>query len=326
MGVTFTSEQQAVIDARNCNILVSAAAGSGKTAVLVERIIQMILEGYDIDHLLVVTFTKAAAAQMKEKITLAIQKRLLEEPDNKHLQKQETLIHNAQITTIDSFCQYVLRNNFNAIGIDPSFRVADDGELRLLQEEVMQDMLENEYESCQDGDDFTYCMEYFSTGSNDKKVEEYISQLYRFSMSMPWPEDWINERARDYKLEGKPFEELDFVKSCVEMAQGEIKEYISRLDAAQKLCLESDGPYMYGDTLDADKASVSALLQYNTYDQLFDGLRTVSFGRLPGKKDDSVNPAKKEKVQEIRKSIKDGISKLIDTYFALPSETVVKQM
>nr|WP_297707657.1 helicase-exonuclease AddAB subunit AddA [uncultured Butyrivibrio sp.] len=326
MGVTFTSEQQAVIDARNCNILVSAAAGSGKTAVLVERIIQMILEGYDIDHLLVVTFTKAAAAQMKEKITLAIQKRLLEEPDNKHLQKQETLIHNAQITTIDSFCQYVLRNNFNAIGIDPSFRVADDGELRLLQEEVMQDMLENEYESCQDGDDFTYCMEYFSTGSNDKKVEEYISQLYRFSMSMPWPEDWINERARDYKLEGKPFEELDFVKSCVEMAQGEIKEYISRLDAAQKLCLESDGPYMYGDTLDADKASVSALLQYNTYDQLFDGLRTVSFGRLPGKKDDSVNPAKKEKIQEIRKSIKDGISKLIDTYFALPSETVVKQM
>ena len=115
MGVTFTEEQQAVIDARKCNILVSAAAGSGKTAVLVERIIQMISSDTDIDHLLVVTFTKAAASQMREKITAAIQERLLKDPDNTHLQKQETLIHNAQITTIDSFCQYVLRNNFNVI-------------------------------------------------------------------------------------------------------------------------------------------------------------------------------------------------------------------
>ena len=104
MGVNFTEEQQAVIDARDANILVSAAAGSGKTAVLVERIIQMISSDMDIDHLLVVTFTKAAAAQMKEKITLAIQEKLLTDPDNKHLQKQETLIHNAQITTILPVC------------------------------------------------------------------------------------------------------------------------------------------------------------------------------------------------------------------------------
>ena len=177
MGISFTDEQQSVIDVRDCNILVSAAAGSGKTAVLVERIIQMVLEGCDIDHLLVVTFTKAAASQMKEKITAAIQKKLMEEPDNKHLQKQETLIHNAQITTIDSFCQYVLRNNFNAIGVDPSFRVGDDGELRLLQEDVMQEMLEEEYARAKEegeGSDFLFCMDYFSTGSNDKKVESYI--------------------------------------------------------------------------------------------------------------------------------------------------------
>ena len=140
MGVEFTKEQQAVIDARDCNILVSAAAGSGKTAVLVERIIGMVLSGLDVDHLLVVTFTKAAAAQMKEKITAAIQEKLAQDPDNEHLQKQETLIHNAQITTIDSFCQYVIRNNFNTIGLDPSFRVADEGELKLLQEEVMSSM------------------------------------------------------------------------------------------------------------------------------------------------------------------------------------------
>ena len=109
---------------------------------------------------------------MKEKITAAIQKKLAAEPGNAHLQKQETLIHSAQITTIDSFCQYVIRNNFNAIGVDPSFRVGDDGELKLLKEEVIQDMLEEEYALAREAEDsdFLFCMEYFSSGSNDKKV------------------------------------------------------------------------------------------------------------------------------------------------------------
>ncbi len=328
MAVKFTEEQQAVIDARDCNILVSAAAGSGKTAVLVERIIQMINEGIDIDHLLVVTFTKAAASQMKEKITLAIQNKLLEEPDNKHLQKQETLIHNAQITTIDSFCQYVLRNNFNTIGIDPSFRVGDDGELRLLQEDVMQDMLEEEYAKCREGEnsDFLFCMEYFSTGSNDKKVEGYISELYKFAMSMPWPEDWINERARDYQIDGAEFDELSWVKACVDKTKAQLEEIVASIEAVEKICYESDGPYMYGDTLDADKSSISAALRYNTYDQLFDGLRGISFGRLPAKKDDSVNPDKKEYVKDVRDKVKKAISNMVEKYFALPSETIVDQM
>ncbi|SCY42154.1 helicase-exonuclease AddAB subunit AddA [Butyrivibrio sp. INlla14] len=331
MGISFTDEQQSVIDARDCNILVSAAAGSGKTAVLVERIIQMVLEGCDIDHLLVVTFTKAAASQMKEKITAAIQKKLMEEPDNKHLQKQETLIHNAQITTIDSFCQYVLRNNFNAIGVDPSFRVGDDGELRLLQEDVMQEMLEEEYARAKEegeGSDFLFCMDYFSTGSNDKKVESYISSLYRFSMSMPWPEDWISERARDYQLDGACFDELDWVIDCIDMTRTKVKEMVENLDAAEKICCESDGPYMYGDMLDGEKASVEAVLKYDTYDQLFDGLRIArnSFGRLPSKKDDSVNPDKREYVKDLRSSVKDDLGKLVETYFALPSETILDQM
>ncbi|MBO5621296.1 MAG: UvrD-helicase domain-containing protein, partial [Butyrivibrio sp.] len=188
MEVKFTEEQQAVIDAKDCNILVSAAAGSGKTAVLVERIIRMISKDLDVDHLLVVTFTKAAAAQMKSKITAAIQKELSKDPENQHLQRQETLIHNAQITTIDSFCQYIIRNNFNTIGLDPSFRVGDEGELTLLQEEVMSELMEEEY-GASDGkkdSDFLFCMEYFATGSRDTKASEYINQLFKYSMSMPW--------------------------------------------------------------------------------------------------------------------------------------------
>ena len=165
--MNFTEEQQEVIDARGCNVLVSAAAGSGKTAVLVERIIQLITDrnAVDIDHLLVVTFTRAAAAQMKERITQAIEKKLENDPENVHLQRQETLIHNAQITTIDSFCQYVIRNNFNEIDLDPSYRVADEGEMKLLHRDVMVELLEKEYEMA--NPDFLFCSEYFSTGNND---------------------------------------------------------------------------------------------------------------------------------------------------------------
>ena len=328
MAVEFTKEQQAVIDARDCNILVSAAAGSGKTAVLVERIIQMITSDMDIDHLLVVTFTKAAASQMREKITLAIADKLKEDPDNKHLQKQETLIHNAQITTIDSFCQYVVKNNFNALGIDPSFRVGDDGELRLLQEEVMQDLLEEEYQLAGDnaGSDFLYCMEYFSTGHSDKQVEEYIQQLYRFAMSMPWPEDWIRERAGDYDIESGSFNELSWVKDCVEMGRRELQEIVESYNVAVKICEEPDGPYMYAQTLEEERDSFEAALKKDSYDGLFDGLRTISYGKLSPKKDDSVDLEKREYVKELREKIKKRLTKLIDTYFALPSEIVVEQM
>ena len=148
MGMNFTPEQQKVIELHNSNILVSAAAGSGKTAVLVERIIRMICEGEhpaDIDRLLIVTFTNAAAAEMRERIAAGIAARLEADPGNDHIQKQSTLLHNAQITTIDSFSLFLIRNHFNEIGLDPDFRVADEGEIKLLQQEVLGQLLEDAY-------------------------------------------------------------------------------------------------------------------------------------------------------------------------------------
>ena len=192
MAISFTPEQQKVIELRDRNILVSAAAGSGKTAVLVERIIRMITdEEYpvDIDRLLVVTFTNAAAAEMRERISQAINKRLELTPESIHLQKQATLLHNAQITTIDSFCLFLIRNNFNDIGLDPGFRVADESEMRLLKQDVLSELLEQWYQNGEES--FLDCVEYFTGGSNDRLLEEYISKLYEFSMSNPWPEEWI---------------------------------------------------------------------------------------------------------------------------------------
>ena len=145
----FTKDQQQAITLRDKNILVSAAAGSGKTAVLVERIIQIISEGEhpaDIDRLLVVTFTSAAASEMRERITDAISEKLSSDPENEHLQRQSALIHNAQITTIHSFCLFVIRNHFQEIGLDPAFRVADEGEIGLMMQDVLEEVLEDQGE------------------------------------------------------------------------------------------------------------------------------------------------------------------------------------
>ena len=182
MGVSWTREQQQVIDLRKRNILVSAAAGSGKTAVLVERIIKMITEGehpVDIDRLLVVTFTNAAAAEMRERIGAAIEKALEEHPDSEHLQRQLTLIHNAQITTIDSFCLYVIRNHFHEIDLEPDFRIGDEGELKLLKEDVLRGVLESNYE--QMTPEFAAFAKGYVSGKSDAKVA-YIYQKSMIEM------------------------------------------------------------------------------------------------------------------------------------------------
>lgn len=137
-----------VITLRDRNILVSAAAGSGKTAVLVQRILSKIMDPVkpvDIDRLLIMTFTRAAAGEMRERIERALDQALAEDPDNEHLQRQMTLIHTAQITTIDGFCSYVIRNYFHLIGLDPGYRTADEGELKLLQEDVLKELFEDYY-------------------------------------------------------------------------------------------------------------------------------------------------------------------------------------
>ena len=178
MAISFTAEQQKVIDTRGCNVLVSAAAGSGKTAVLVERIIRMVCDEsrpVDIDRLLVVTFTNAAAAEMRERIAAGISARLEEQPDSEHIQRQATLLHNAQITTIDSFCLFLLRNHFQEVGLDPAFRIADQGEVKLMEQEVLGELLEDAFR--EGGEAFRFCVEYFCPGGRERVLEGHILSL-----------------------------------------------------------------------------------------------------------------------------------------------------
>lgn len=328
MAVIFTPEQQKVIELRDRNILVSAAAGSGKTAVLVERIVQMITDEahpVDIDRLLVVTFTGAAAAEMRERISLAISRRLEEEPENVHLQKQSALLHNAQITTIDSFCLFIIRNNFNDIGLDPGFRVADEGELKLLKQDVMAELLEEQYQ--EKTEKFTDCVEYFTGGSGDLLLEEYISKLYEFSMSYPWPEEWIRGCGESYKITSVlELEDTKWCRYLVDYLQIIADQCVKDMDTAIRICERPDGPYMYGPVLEQEREMLELLSKPKSFREYYEAFDTISFGRLPSKKDDSVNPACREKVQQIRKEIKKQLDDLKTFYLLLSPEQVTERM
>jgi len=184
--MNWTKEQNRIIELRNSNILVSAAAGSGKTAVMVERIITLIKNGEDIDKFLVVTFTKAAAAGMKQKIQKSLMKAVQsKEGDIKHLRKQLTLLNRAMITTIDSFCMDIVKKNFHLADVDPNFRVGDQSELSILLQEAVDEVLEEEYEKINNKENFRKLVEGFTGNRGDEELSQIIQSLYRFILSFP---------------------------------------------------------------------------------------------------------------------------------------------
>ena len=332
MGMKFTPEQQRVIELHNSNILVSAAAGSGKTAVLVERIIRMICDGEhpaDIDRLLIVTFTNAAAAEMRERIAAGIAARLEADPGNEHIQKQSALLHNAQITTIDSFSLFLIRNHFNEIGLDPDFRVADEGEIKLLQQEVLAQLLEDAYAGNfvpEALEQFHACVEYFCPGGRESVLEQHILNLSRYAGSFPWPEEWLEERKNDYAAgDMEALVRSDYGQYLTERVNRTVEGCLEKLREVKRLCELPDGPYMYGELTDAEIEQLERLTDCKNLEEQAAKIPSVTFARLPSKKDDSVDPAKRELAKAIRNSVKDTLSDLSESYFKTPLELAVEQ-
>lgn len=351
MGMKFTPEQQRVIELHNSNILVSAAAGSGKTAVLVERIIRMICDGehpVDIDRLLIVTFTNAAAAEMRERIAAGITARLEADPGNEHIQKQSALLHNAQITTIDSFSLFLIRNHFNEIGLDPDFRVADEGEIKLLQQEVLAQLLEDAYAgnfvpeealTSREGygnegtvpqmealEQFHACVEYFCPGGRESVLEQHILNLSRYAGSFPWPAEWLEERKNDYAAgDMEALVRSDYGIYLTERVNRVLQGCTEKLREVKKLCELPDGPYMYGELTEAEIEQLERLTSCKDLKEQAAKVPAVTFARLPSKKDDSVDPAKRELAKAIRNSVKDTLSALSESYFKTPLELAVEQ-
>lgn len=342
MGVKWTAEQQKVIDLRNRNILVSAAAGSGKTAVLVERIIQMLTDSehpVDVDRLLIVTFTEAAAAEMKERIREAIEKSLEEHPENVHLQRQATLIHSAQITTIHSFCLSVIRDHFHVLDIDPGFRIAEEGELKLLKQDVLDELLEACYAN---GDvPFLEFVEKFGAGRNDKKMEEVILKLYEYSRSYPQPDMWLDQCAESYRGEESSTEDSSVIEDKTENTEADdsacmkrVKELVRQkaedmlyiLEEGMTICELPDGPYMYGDMLESDQAAVLRLAKSDTFEEMYQAVLGITWKRLSAKKDETVDVDKKERVKALREKVKKMVKDLTGMYFYEEPQEILADM
>ncbi|MDE7430065.1 MAG: UvrD-helicase domain-containing protein, partial [Lachnospiraceae bacterium] len=308
----------------------------------------------DIDRLLVVTFTNAAAAQMRERISLALNERLSQDPENEHLQRQTTLLYNAQITTIDSFCLFVLRNQFHTIGLDPGFRIAEEGEMKLLRQDVLAQVIEDAYGKAEP--DFLHCMEYFSVGSRDEAVEKEVLKLYDFAMSMPFPEQWLRARKNDYGLGGTEadsggsgsdgsgfagFWALSWAADLFTHVRLVLAGCLEKLEGARHLCEEPDGPYPYAPLLERESEMVEKLLlacgegtvagrtdaaAISDYDALCAAFGGVQFERLPSKRDDAISPAKREMAKGLRDEVKGSLSELRTQFFAGSSKQVERQM
>ena len=199
--MAWTSQQQSAIDSRKKNLLVAAAAGSGKTAVLVERIIQMILDdNLDVDKMLVVTFTNAAAQEMRARIHKKIFERMNIEADSEkllRLERQAILLSGASIVTFHAFCLSVLRRNFSKINLDPKFREANEQELKILRQDVIEKLFEEKYSD--DADFVKFAAEFDATVFGDGDLHKIIFNLYDFSQNRPYPEVWLNSIVNFYE-------------------------------------------------------------------------------------------------------------------------------
>ena len=322
MSTEWTEDQKKVIGLKDRNILVSAAAGSGKTAVLVERIIRIITDSenpVDVDKLVVVTFTKAAAAEMKTRVGAAIDRELDKDPDNEHMQRQATLLHNAQITTIDSFCQNIIKNYFHVINLDPVFKVGDKEEFDIMKIEVLDELLEKKYEASKGKKDdrFLKFVEVFAPGRTDSNIEKLVLDLYKTASSYPWPEDWLDECVEIYNVKTlEELQQLEWAKELLSYIQEVIDDYYSMAKQTRSICMESDGPETYLAAIESDIEQIAQLKECKTLEELSDAFSKVNVATLSKKRCPTASAEKKEKVKSLREVyMKKGIKGLKDEYF-----------
>ena len=332
-----TEEQARIIGARNTSLLVSAAAGSGKTAVLVERIVSLVCDKddpVDIDRILVVTFTQAAAAEMKERVLKRIGEILEDDPENEHLLKQQTLVHRALITTIDSFCLDVIRNHFQDIGIEPDFRVIDDGEAQLIRADVLGRVLERAYEEKDPA--FIKCVEAFCPGNDDKALEEIIMGLYGTSESFPWPEEYLLARKHDHDIDvPEDLNATPIEAAVMESSSGFIMYALWYIESALRLCDISPIMDNYAETFALDRDFFEALEtcvslgtltdMYNLMSDLKSKKTTLKRLRKPANDEET---RVKDDLSEAAKAYRDEawkqIEKLYKFYYSFPIEEQVR--
>ncbi len=317
--VKWTKEQIQAIEEKNTNILVAAAAGSGKTAVLVERIINKIIkEKTDIDKLLVVTFTNAAAAEMRERVLEAIYKKLDDTPENEHLQRQITLLNKANICTIDSFCLDVVRNHFYELkNISPNFRIADTTEIELLKQEILEDMFEEKYEN--EDQNFTDLINTYTSYRDDTPLKDLILKIYTYIQSNPFPNEWLHEKIEMYNIDNleEDFSHSPYGKILLKEIEEEMIDDISILKELGKSLKKEDGLEKFAETIYDDMDKLENLKEnLDSWDKAYEMYSNLIFATWPRQK---IESEIKDKAKEIRDDVKKKCNHKLDKIFIYPS-------
>ncbi|GAB2703522.1 helicase-exonuclease AddAB subunit AddA [Paenibacillus thermoaerophilus] len=343
-GSAWTDAQWDAIAVRGRNTLVAAAAGSGKTAVLVERIISMISDDehpIDVDRLLVATFTNAAAAEMRHRIREALEKALAERPESRHLRRQLALVNRAMITTLHSFCLEVLSRHVQTLGLDPQFRIANETEAELLRQEVLDGLLEQAFERglpesagagiAGDAELFRQLADRFAGDRHDGALGGLILQLFDYSQSNPWPSAWLDEMAAAFAATGeKPAEEVISVwtEPLLHTVRLQLEGVSAALNQALEIALSPGGPAPYADTLRDDlelvgRLEAAAAAGWGACSEAF---RSASFGKLKACRKDQADAAAMEAAKELREYAKKTVAELAGELFARTPEQYAKEL
>ena len=309
--MNWTDEQKQAIYEKNNNILVAAAAGSGKTAVLVERIINKVInENVDIDKILVVTFTNAAASEMRERILDAIYKKLEENPDSMNLQRQITLLNKASICTIHSFCLDVIRNNFYEIDISSNFRIGDTTEVEMIKQDALEELFEQKYMDNDNG--FIKLVETYTDYRGDEKLQDIILGIYKYIQSNPFPEKWLSEKIDEFNIDVNiDFGSTIWGKIILEYTSEEMNSMIMKLEKIKNDTLRFSELEKFSLTLQDDINNLKSI-SFSNWDTAYENMNSLKWTKWPI--DRKVTIDLKNEAKEIRDSVKKEFSKNILKY------------
>ncbi|REE93061.1 DNA helicase/exodeoxyribonuclease V subunit A [Paenibacillus taihuensis] len=332
IGSTWTDDQWRAIVTSGSNILVAAAAGSGKTAVLVERIIRKISADTDVDRLLVATFTKAAASEMKERIRIALEKELDKNPGSDHLRRQLALMGRASITTLHSFCLDVIRRYYSLIGLDPGFRIANETEAELLRMDVLDALFEERYAAVEseEGLDFLELVERFGGERGDEPLYALVMKLYGFSQSHPWPKAWLQDTAAAFRV--RDAEELgrtEWVQSLADSVNLSLQGAQSLLEQAMDITRLPAGPDAYAETFQDDLNVIHALqrkVNHEPWETWHEAFTAASFGKLKSQRGGACDKALQEQAKDLRDSVKKMIADMTDELFTRTPEQFAAEL
>ncbi|WP_110932120.1 helicase-exonuclease AddAB subunit AddA [Paenibacillus bouchesdurhonensis] len=332
-GSYWSDDQWKAISLSGSNMLIAAAAGSGKTAVLVERIIQKLCNTehpLSVDRLLVATFTKAAASEMRQRIREALEKELDRNPGNEHLGRQLAMLGRASITTLHSFCMEVIQRYYTLIPLDPGFRIASESETALLRQEVLEELFEEKYATEPGGSPFLRLVDWFGGERSDDAVFSLVQRLYDFSRSHPWPDYWLQQAAGVFAASSvEDLEKSVWVSSILSDTKLTLEGAAQLLRQAQILAMSPGGPQPYASTLEEDIAMVELMLDpvnEGQWSSLHGQFENIVFGKLKPCKKDQTDPLLQERVKALREEAKKTMTELRTQLFGRAPETFLDEM